>query len=69
MLDSKREYGTREPGTNSARNVDREVDEPIRRTERIGAGRRLPYEKHVAPTRVRVCEYQARKTSRWGVRV
>ena len=30
------------------RNVHREV----RRTERFRAGRRLPYEKHIAPMRV-----------------
>ena len=54
MLNSKHEYGTREPGADPPRNVDREVDEPVRRTERIRAGRRLPDEKHVAPRRVDV---------------
>ena len=59
MLNSKREYGPCEPGADSPRNVEREVDEPVRCTERIQAGRRLPDEKHVAPRRVKVLKTNA----------
>lgn len=52
MLDSKRKYGTREPRADCSRDVDREVDDPIRRTKRVWAGGGLAHEQHVAPTSI-----------------
>ena len=78
MLDREREYRTREPGADPPGHVDREVDEPIRRAERIRAGRGLPHEEHVAPRSVnasvggydvrgqRVCDAPKRGAGRLG---